>query len=104
MIDNWPHNMENAGAPSGAMSAPSRGAALRRSRGGGGGGGGGGGAPERASSRRRRRRVREEEEEEEIPCLYPHFMCANDTNIVRRVFDDVRDVIIRTAISSFSNF
>ena len=57
-----------------------------------------------STSRRRRRPEEEEEDEEETPCLYPHFLCANDETIVRRVFEDVKDVIIRTAINSISNF
>ena len=43
-----------------------------------------------------------DDDEEETPCLYPHFMCANDTPIVRRVFKDTRDVIVQTAVTSLT--
>ena len=43
-----------------------------------------------------------EEDEDEHPCLYPHFMCANDTSIVERVFENTKDVIIQAAISNLA--
>ena len=43
-----------------------------------------------------------DEDEDEYPCLYPHFMCANDTSIVKTVFENTQEVIIQAAISNLA--
>ena len=61
----------------------------------------------RSRSRRSRRDYDDDDDDDEDgsnePSLYPHFMCANDTSIVRRVFQDVKHVILSTALDKIGN-
>ena len=44
----------------------------------------------------------DDDDDDEIPTLYQHFMCANDTKIVGKVFEDTKNVFIQSALRSLT--